>query len=59
MTRADFVRMNISGPEGLEETLWMYLYSQGLRRIPLSYTWSVIAERLGAAIMRVFCEGLC
>jgi len=53
MTRADFVRMNISGPRGLEETLWLYLHSQGLHRVPLSYFNALLLARLGAGIMEI------
>jgi hypothetical protein len=52
LSKGDFVRILRRGPGSLKETLWLYLYREGLVEVPLSYHLAFFEVDVGTPLVR-------
>jgi hypothetical protein len=51
MTQADYLRLMHGGPDGLRESLWLYLYQEGLISVPWSWQFAFLCTAFGTVLL--------
>jgi len=48
----DYVRIQLYGPSGLKEVLWLWNWREGLRKTPPLWEFGVLREAVGLAFIK-------